>query len=76
MTHIHTQWGVGHNPCYTPTTIGIVTEGSGTSMEMATVYSINTILHAAVFQIIFIPTQGKKKHFFSVLHAYSMGYGP
>ena len=75
MTHMHTQWGVDHNPCYTPTTICIVTEGSG-SMEMATVHSINTVFHAAVFHIIGIPTQVKKKYFWRVLHAFLMGRGP
>ena len=54
------KWGVGYNPCYTPTEIGTVTEGSG-SMEMATVHSINAVLHTSVFLVIDMTIQGKEK---------------
>ena len=59
MAHIRSQHGVGHNPCYTHNKIGAITGGSG-SMEMAAVHSVHVVLHAAVFQIIDIPTQGKE----------------
>ena len=75
MSHIHTHLGVGHNPCYTPTNIDTVTGGSG-SIEMAVVCSINAVLHTAVFQIIDIPTHGKKKHIWEIFHAYTMKCGP
>ena len=61
MAHIHTQLGVDHNPCYTPTKIGAVTGVSG-SMEIAAVRSINAVLYAAVFQIICMIIQGKEKY--------------
>ena len=44
-----------------PTKMSMVTGGSG-SMEMAAVSSLHDELHATVFQIIGIATQGKDKH--------------
>ena len=48
MAHVHTQRGGDHNPCYTPTKIGMVTGGSG-CMEMAVVSSVHDVLYATVF---------------------------
>ena len=61
MAHMHTQWGVGRNPCYTPTKIGTATGGSG-SMKMALVPLSNDVLPAAVFQIVGMTTQGNDNH--------------
>ena len=48
MAHVHTQRGGDHNPCYTPTKIGMVTGGNG-CMEMAVVSSVHDVLYATVF---------------------------
>ena len=61
MAWIYNRRSVGHTSCYSPTQIDKVTEGSS-STEMARVCSIHAVLHAAVFQIIDIPIQGKGKH--------------
>ena len=60
MEHIHTQQGVGSNPYFTTTKIGIVTGGNG-NMEMATVCLSNAVLHVAVFQINGITIERKGK---------------
>ena len=58
MAHMHTPQGVDHYPCYTPSQIGTITEGSG-SMEESVLCLSNTVLHAVAFQIIGMITQGK-----------------
>ena len=49
------------SPTTTTTKMGMVTEGSG-SMEMAVMRSLHEVLHATVFQIIGMATQGKGRH--------------
>ena len=69
MAHVHIQWGVDHNPCCTPTKIGMVAGGSR-SMEMAALCLWHGELHAAVFHIIDVITQGKDNHIWhGLLHA-------
>ena len=48
MAHMHNQRGGGHNPCYTPTKIDMVTGDSG-CMEMAVGSSLHDVLYATVF---------------------------
>ena len=68
MAHMHTQRGVGHNICYTPTKIGTIIGGSS-SMETSAVRLLNAVLQSAVFQIIGIATHGKEKSVWHGSHA-------
>ena len=42
MGHMHSPQGVDHYPCYTPSQIGTITEGSG-SMEESVLCLSNTV---------------------------------
>ena len=55
------QPGVDHDPWYSRTKMRIFSDRIG-SMESFTVRVVNTILHAAVFQIIGVLTQGKDEY--------------